>query len=395
MDDRSRRNPFAGTGRGELQAHGQLSRRRFLGLTGLTLGGVAGAGLLAACAPEEEETTSATASGTEAADLGDRLVLVSWPNYHNEENLAAFEAETGVKVDLKVFGSNEEMLAKLQVGSTGWDVFVPTNYAVPTYVDLGLIEPLDLSRITTYDASQYEARFLEASKVPGDDNTYGIPKNWGTTGYAIWTDEITSAPTTWKEFWDETMGAWSGKVAIHDYMLTTIGNALKYYGYSFNSIDPDELAHAEELLIAAKPHLFGITSDYQPPMRAKDCWATMCWTGDGAQMNRDLPAIEYVLGSEGGEIWEDNWAIVAESARKDAAYAFLEFMIDPPVAAKETEFHGYPQVDERATALVPEEILNNPILYPPEELLAPLEFGAAETLTNPDRSELWARVKAA
>jgi len=130
-------------------------------------------------------------------------------------------------------------------------------------------------------------------------------------------------------------------------------------------------------------------------MRAKDAWAAMAWTGDAAQMNRDKPLIQYVLGREGGEIWEDNWAIVAESTRKDAAYAFLNFMIDPAVAAKETEFHGYPQVDKRATALVPEEIRNNPILYPPEELLAPLEFGAAEVLTNPDRSELWARVKAA
>jgi spermidine/putrescine transport system substrate-binding protein len=384
-----KKNPFEGLGKGELQAHGQLSRRRFLQAAGMSMGAAA----LAACAPTQETTTPA--GGGTSDDLGDRLVLVTWPNYHNLDNFKAFEQATGVKVDVKVFGSNEEMLAKLQVGSTGWDVFVPTNYAVPTYVQEGLIEPLDLSRLPNFDASQFEQRFMDASKVPGDDSTYGIPKNWGTTGYAIWTDEITTNPTSWKEFWDGTMGDWSGKVAIHDYMLTTIGNALKYYGYSFNSVDPAELAKAEELLIAAKPHLFGITSDYQPPMRAKDAWATMAWTGDGAQMNRDEPEIEYVLGTEGGELWEDNWSIVAESSRKDAAYAFMDFMIDPPIAAKETEFHGYPQVDKRATELVPEEILNNPILYPPDELLAALEFGAAETLTNPDRSELWARVKAA
>jgi len=381
-------NPFEGLGSGELFAHGQLTRRRFLQVAGLAVGGAA----LAACAPEREREPSPGGGG---GDLGDRLVLVTWPNYHDPANFEAFEKATGVKVDVKVFGSNEEMLAKLQVGSTGWDVFVPTNYAVSTYVDLGLIEPLDLSRIPNFDATKYEQRFLDASRVPGDDNTYGIPKNWGTTGYTIWTDVITSDPTTWKEFWDNTMGDWSGKVTIHDYMLTTIGNALKYYGYSFNSVDPNELAKAEELLLAAKEHLFAITSDYQPPMRAKDAWAAMAWTGDAAQMNRDEPAIRYVLGAEGGELWEDNWAIVAESTRKDAAYAFLDFMIDPAVAAKETEFHGYPQVDERATALVPEEILNNPILYPPAEQLEPLEFGAAETLTNPDRSELWARVKAA
>lgn len=390
-----KKHPLEGTGAGELEAHGQLNRRRFLQMAGYSVGGaMVGSSLLAACAPKKE-TTSTAGGATGSGDLGDRLVLVSWPNYHDPANLQAFTDKTGVKVDLKVFGSNEEMLAKLQVGSTGWDVFVPTNYAVPTYVQQQLTEPLDLSRVPNFDAGQYETRFLDASKVPGDDNTYAIPKDWGTTGYAIWNDVITSNPTSWKEFWDDTMGDWSGKVTIHDYMLTTIGNALKYYGHSFNSVDPGELAHAEELLIAAKPHLFGITSDYQPPMRAKDAWAAMAWTGDADQMHRDEPAIEYVLGSEGGEIWEDNWAMVAESERKDAAYAFLDFMIDPAIAAKETLFHGYPQVDKRASALLPEDILTNPILYPAAELIAPLEFGAAETLTNPDRSELWARVKAA
>lgn len=383
------KNPLEGLGAGELLAHGQLTRRRFLQYGSLTLGAAA----LAACAPSKERESAPSPAG--AKDLGDRLVLVTWPNYHNLENFEAFEKATGVKVDVKVFGSNEEMLAKLQVGSTGWDVYVPTNYTIPTYADLGLIEPLDLSRISSYEPTQYEQRFLDASKVPGDDTTYAIPKNWGTTGYTYWSDEIPDEPATWKEFWDGTIGPWSGKVTIHDYQLTSIGNALKYYGFSFNSIAGNELAKAEELLIEAKPHLFAITSDYQPPMRAKDAWVAMTWTGDAVQMQRDEPAVKYVLGREGGEIWEDNWAIVAESTRKDAAYAFLDFMIDPPIAAKETEFHGYPQVDQRATALLPEEITQNPILYPAAELLAPLEFGAAETLTNPDRSELWARVKAA
>ncbi|MBI2237534.1 MAG: spermidine/putrescine ABC transporter substrate-binding protein [Actinobacteria bacterium] len=382
------KNPFGGLGAGELWRHGKLTRRRFLQYGGITLGAAA----LAACAPEKERETT---TETGAKDLGDRLVLVTWPNYHELANFEAFEKATGVKVDVKVFGSNEEMLAKLQVGSTGWDVFVPTNYTITTYADLGLIEPMDLSRIPNYDSTKYEQRFLDASKVPGDDATYAIPKNWGTTGYAYWSDEVPEEPTTWKEFWDNTMGPWSGKVTIHDYMLTTIGNALKYYGYSFNSIDPDELAKAEEVLLEAKPHLFGITSDYQPPMRAKDAWVSMAWTGDALQMNRDEPDIKYVLGREGGELWEDNWAIVPESARKDAAYAFLDFMIDPQIAAKETLFHGYPQVDQRATDLLPDEILTNPIVYPAPELLEPLEFGAAATLTSPARSELWARVKAA
>jgi spermidine/putrescine transport system substrate-binding protein len=367
---------------------GHISRREFLKVTGLGLAAVT----LASCAPSAVSSTTAPATG---GDLGDRLELTTWPNYHDQANLDEFERQTGVAVNMTVFGSNEEMLAKLQAGGTGWDVFVPTNYTISTYVELGLIEALDLSRIPNFDEASFEARFLDAARVPGDSNLYGIPKDWGTTGYLVRTEMVTEPMTTWKDFWDMTMGTYSGKTTIHDYQLTSIGNALKYFGYSFNSVVPEELADAEALLLEAKPHLFAITSDYQPPVRNGDAYIAMAWTGDALQLKRDFPDVEYVLGAEGGELWEDNWSIVKGSERLAAAYAFINFMVDPAVAAKETVAHGYPQVDTRATALLPAEMVDDPIMYPAQELLTPLEFGAAVTLTDPGRAELWARVKSA
>jgi spermidine/putrescine transport system substrate-binding protein len=121
----------------------------------------------------------------------------------------------------------------------------------------------------------------------------------------------------------------------------------------------------------------------------------MAWTGDALQVKRDYPDTEYVLGAEGGEIWEDNWAIVKGAPHKDAAYAFLNYMIRPDIAALETNGHGYPQVDARATALLSDAMKTDKIMYPAQELLTPLEFGAAITLTDPARAELWARVKSA
>ena len=378
---------------------GNMSRREFLRVTGVGLA----ATVLAACAPAPtpapaaDQPTAAPSSGESAssANLGDQVGLTTWPNYHNEENFKAFTAQTGVNINVNVFGSNEEMLAKLQAGGTGWDVFVPTNYTIPTYAKLGLIEPLDLSKIPNFDPKSYEARFLEASKVPGDPNIYAIPKNWGTTGYLVRTATVDDKMATWKDFWDLTMSKYTGKVTIHDYQLTSIGNALKYFGYSFNSVDPKELAEAEKLLLEVKPALFAITSDYQPPVRNGDAIMAMAWTGDALQLKRDYPDTEYVLGHEGGEIWEDNWSMAKDAPHKEAAYAFLNFMIGPDVAAKETLGHGYPQVDQRATALLSEEMKTDKIMYPAQELLTPLEFGAAITLTDPGRAELWARVKSA
>jgi spermidine/putrescine transport system substrate-binding protein len=182
---------------------------------------------------------------------------------------------------------------------------------------------------------------------------------------------------------------------VHDYQLTTIGNALKYFGYSFNSVDPKELADAEKLLLEAKPHLFAITSDYQPAMRSNDAWMSIAWTGDGLQLHRDIPEIDYVLGKEGGELWSDFYAIPKEAPHVDAAYAFIDYLIDPKINAREVAAHGYPVPDNRTTALLPKEMTEDPIMYPAQELLDALEFGAAVTLTDPLRAEVMARFKAA
>jgi spermidine/putrescine transport system substrate-binding protein len=363
---------------------GSVSRRHFLGVTGL---GTATA-MLAAAMPALRPRR---ALGQQ--NLGDRLVFSTWPNYHDPANLERFTAETGVAIQVNVFGSNEEMLAKLQAGGTGWDVFVPTNYTISTYAGLGLIEPLDLARIPNYDAAANDARFTREGTVDGV--VYAVPKDWGTTGYAVNTAKVGQPMTSWKDFFDLTMADYSGRTTVHDYQLTTIGNALKYFGYSFNSVDPAELAKAEDLLIRVKPHLFAITSDYQPAMRNGDAWIAMCWTGDASQMHRDMPEIAYVIGREGGEIWSDFYAIPKDPPHRDAAYAFIDFLQDPAVNAREVLAHGYPSTDARVAALLPKEILEDPILYPAQELLAPLEFGAAATLTDPLRAEILARFKAA
>jgi len=364
--------------------NGSISRRQFLGVTGL---GVATA-VLAQAMPELVGIKTAF-----AGNIGDKVSLATWPNYHDPKNFEKFKELTGAEVEVSVFGANEEFLAKLQAGGTGWDLFVPTNYTISTHASLGLIEPLDLAKVPNYDISAQDARQISEGTVNG--TVFAAAKDWGTTGFAVNTAKIKENPTTWKEFWDLTRGAYSGRVTVHDYQLTTIGNALKYFGYSFNSIDPKELADAEKLLIDAKPHLFAITSDYQPAFRNGDAWLGIAWTGDGVQLHRDIPDIQYVLGREGGEIWTDFYAIPKSAPNHEGGYALLNFLLDPAVNAAEAKFHGYATTDERVRQLLPKEVLNDPIIYPAAELLKPLEFGAAATFTNPERAEILARFKSA
>ncbi len=363
---------------------GSISRREFLGVTGLGMATAVLGTAMPSLAPRKVMADGA---------LGDRLVFSTWPNYWNQANLDEFTSSTGVNIQINAFGSNEEMLAKLQAGGTGWDVFVPTNYTISNYVELDLIQELELSRIPNYDASANNPKFAGPARVNG--KVYCVPKNWGTTGFILNSSKITSGPKSWKDFFDITKGEASGRVIVHDYQLTTIGAALCALGYSFNSIDEKELAEAEAVLIDAKPHLFAITSDYQPGMRTGDAWMSICWNGDATQLKNDIPEMEYVIASDGGEIWTDFYAIPKEAPHLDAAYAFLNYMQDPAVQAKDAESHGYAPTDSRAIALQPESLASDPILHPAVELMNGLEFGAAQTLTDPNRAELIARFKSA
>ncbi|MGR3342107.1 MAG: ABC transporter substrate-binding protein [Paracoccaceae bacterium] len=363
---------------------GSVSRRQFLGTTGLGTAMAVMSAAVPGLAPGR-----AHAYG----EVGNKLIFSTWPNYHNPVNIEEFTATTGVNVQINAFGSNEEMLAKLQAGATGWDVFVPTNYTISNYVALDLIQELDLSQLPNHDPSAQNPLFADPATVNG--KVYAVLKNWGTTGFITNTNQIKSGPKSWKDFFEVTMNEGSGHTIVHDYQLTTIGAALVALGHSFNSIDAGELAAAEALLIEAKPHLFAITSDYQPGMRSGDAWMSICWNGDGLQLNTDFPEMEYIIASDGGEIWSDFYCIPKDAPHLEAAYAFVNFMLDPYIQVREFASHGYATGDSRVEAMLPADTANNAILFPAADLMSGLEFGAAQTLTDPIRAEVLARFKSA
>ena len=361
---------------------GSVTRRHFLGVTGLGL-----ATAVLARFPGAGSTTA------HAEDLGTEMAIATWPNYHDPQTFVNFKKATGVNVEVNVFGSNEEMLAKLQAGATGWSLFVPTNYTISTYAKLKLIDPLDLSKLPNFSPSTENPRFTGEGKVDGV--TYAVPKNWGTTGFAVNTSKLKTPMSTWKDFFEVAQKEADGRAMVHDYQLTTIGSALVSLGLDFNSIKPEDLAQAEKLLLKVKPHLFAINSDYQPSMRSTDGWMTMCWTNDGAQLNRDMPEIHYIIGKDGGEIWTDFYAIPSSAPNRPAGYALLNYLMDPQNAVKEHIANGAPTCDSRVLGLLPKDVTSNKVVYPDETALTPLEFGAAQTLTDPGRAELMARFKAA
>lgn len=360
----------------------RMDRRRFLAASGATMGALAmGA------------TRVARAQSPATADLGDTLNLATWPNYHSQETLDAFTAQTGVAINMTVYGSTEEMEAKIRAGNSGIDVVVPSQYAIQAWTTDGLLEPLDYSQLPNVDLSTWDPLFVDQAFDPG--NVYTIPKNWGTTGIAFWSDEVDPAPVSWADFFRMAgEDAYNGRFQIVDHQISSMGSAAVGMGYSLNTVDETELNAVADMLIALKPKLFAISSDVQPPLRNRDTLATIAWTGDGVTVVRDNPdAAKYIVASDGGELWVDSWSIAADAPHKPAAYAYLDFILQPANSAIDTEFILFPHANPAVKALLSPDVADNPVIYPAAELLQKLTFATSEAYNSALRQETWARIK--
>ncbi len=363
----------------------RLSRRQFLAASGAAVGAAA----LAGCAPP---AASSGASGSAGAPATGTMTLATWPNYHDPEVIKAFEEASGIKVNLTVYGSTEEMEAKIRAGNSGIDVVVPSNYAVEGWVADKLIQPIDYTKIPSFKREDWNALFMDQAFDKG--NTHTIPKNWGTTGIAYRSNRVTDDIKSWKQFFELAGTTYANKTVIVDHQISSIGSAAVGMGFSLNTIDPGEMGQIEAMLTALKPKLYAISSDVQPPLRAEDSWLTIAWTGDGVQVSRDNADARYIVAEDGGELWIDSFSIPTDAPNAAGAYAFLDYILQPENAALETAFCLFPHANDKATALLDPAIKDNQIIYPSQERLEKLEYAVNATYNSPLRADTWARIKA-
>ena len=386
-------------------APARVSRRGFL--TAASLGGAAT--LLAACSNGSTSSTpsaaaasapvasagtgasaSAAAGGDEAAlhtDVESDFNLYNWVDYDAPETTAGFQDEYGTTVILDIFNSNEEALAKFQAGGgAGYDMMAPTGYAVPAFASGGFLQKLDKSRLANY--ANIDPKFLAQPFDPNSE--YYIPKDWGTTGFMYRSSDVTETPQGWNDLF-ELAPKYSGKFGIIDDKPVAIGMALKSLGFPINSVDPAELDAAAEVLYALAPHIGNVSSDYRQVLRDKDMLLHTGWNGDAATLKAD-PAYEdtvYIVPTEGTEFWLDAWVIPADAPHPNAAYAWLDYIMRPEIAAQETTYTQYGCAFSAAYPLLPPEILNDPTIFPPDELIAKLE-PFTDNEANEQRNDIWA-----
>ena len=358
--------------------------------------GAAGA-LLAACGGSSDspsEDDSGSDAPKKAAELTGVLHYYNWADYVAPETYKAFTADTGVKIKKDFFVSNEELQAKLQGGARGFDLAAPTGYMVQILADAGLLEKLDWSQLPTVEKN-LDTRFR---KLPYDpDDTWSVPKDWGTTGFMYRTDMVKEKPTSWREFVDLTKGPYSGKVTVLDGIPECIGSMLVMLGYSFNSEDEGEIDEAKQELIDLKPHILVITStEYKQMLIAGKAVMALGWNGDGAAVAAKKPA-EYVVAEEGGEFWVDAYVIPKGAENPTAAHAWIDYVYDPEHNAAETEYtyYGSPVKRDLLEPVMDKKVFTNDDVFPPEDTLENLEPNGVSPEGTKLRDRAWTEFKAA
>ena len=327
------------------------------------------------------------------AQVSGTLHYYNWADYVNPKTYGEFTKKTGVKVKKDFYASNEVLQAKLKAGARGYDLATPTGYMVKILAAEKLLTPIEWSKLPTA-RKNISAKFRRLPFDPTDK--WSVPKDWGTTGFVYRKDLVKERPTSWKQFFDLMKNKYSGKVTLLDGSPEVLGSIARMLGYSYNTDSRSELNKVRDFLLDLKPHVHSIDSvGYKQKIVKGSAVMGMSWNGDGAFVASKKPA-EYVIPSEGGELWVDSYIIPKGSKNPDAAHAWIDFVYTPRISALETSYtyYGSPLKRELLRKPLARSIYNNPDVFPPDRLLKKLEANNISPAGTRLRERIWTEFKA-
>ncbi len=308
-----------------------ISRGSFLRAMGAA--GVAGSTLsVLACQPN----TSAQGGGGGGGQEEKALNLYNWADYVARQTVPSFEKKSGIKVTQDFYSSNEDLLAKLQAGGTGYDVIVPSDYMVAIMIKSGVVQKLDKSKIP--NEKNVGGNYTGLSFDP--NNEYSLPYQWGTTGILYNRKEIGQLDESWDPMWDEQF---EGKASMLNDTRETLGAALYKLGYSVNSTDGGELEEARAELTRQKPLLRGYfdSTEARPLVQNGDLLLGHVFSGDAFLALSENEDLDYVIPRPAATRWTDNMAIPNGAQHPRNAHAFINHVLDAEVGATLSNFTYY------------------------------------------------------
>ena len=327
-------------------------------------------------------------AGCRSRSAAGEVNVYCWSDYIAPDTVAAFERETSLRVNYETFESEDEMLAKLLAGGSGWDVVFPSNAFIGPMTRRGLLAPIDHGRLP--NLANLELRF---QKPPWDpEMRHSVPYMWGASGFVYNHKAIGRELTSWNDLWEPAL---AGKITMLDDPAEVIGVCLKKLGYSLNSIEPRELEAARAEAVRQKAFVRAyINAEVKPQLIAGDVWAAQLWNGDAYQAISENADLKYCLPSEGFALYADNAAILAQSRHADAAYRWIDYLLRADVAAGIARSTMFPTPNAGAVQQLDPQMRNNPDLYPSPERLARAEWFAEIPPDGQERRDrIWTEIK--
>jgi len=348
----------------------------------VTVTAVACALALAACG-KKEEAKQAESAGPPAEEKV--LHVFNWSDYIADDTVKNFEAKTGIKVTYDVFDSNDVLETRLLAGSSGFDVVVPSASFLERQIKAGVFQKLDKGQLP--NLANMDPDIMQRVALHDPNNDHSIPYLWGTTGIGYNEAKIKKIlgenviPDSWNYIFDPKLIAKFKDcgVSVLDAPDELLKVTLAWLGKDPNSQKEEDLKAAEEKLMAIRPFIRKIhSSQYIDDLATGELCVAVGWSGDilqsrdrAAEAGKDV-VIKYAIPKEGTIVWFDMLAIPADAKHPQNALAFINYLMDPQVAANNSNKVNYANGNLKSLPMVNDEVKNDPGIYPTPEVKAKL-----------------------
>ncbi len=277
------------------------------------------------------------------------IKLLNWADYLSADLLKGFEAATGIRVDEVWVDRNDDFIARVAAGER-YDVIMPTDWAAEALLHAGLLQPLDMELLPHWEEVTQPYFQAPPYDAGAGGRKYTSVCYFGTEGFAVRLDRIAMPRKSWQMLYDPDF---AGQISMLDGSREVLGPALFLLGADPNTTDPALLDRAAAMAVAQKP----LVTMYDTKALARHILDGIpiveCWDGDvAAAITQGAPGIRFVLPSEGYRVWADAPCIPASAYEPAAAHRFLDYLLEPQVAAANADIMGYQPVVPAADPLV-------------------------------------------
>lgn len=318
--------------------------------------------------------------------------VYSLGDYIDPDLISLFESETGIKVILDTFDTNEEMYPVISKNSVNYDVICTSDYMIQRLISEGLIQEIDFTNVTNIE--NIEDKFLDIAAQYDPGNKYAVPHTFGTLGILYNTEEVSEGEiTSWNDLWKDE---YEGTIVMPDSMRDNFAIALKALGYSINSVDENELQAATDYMKEQKPLVYTYANDSARDLAiGGSANVVVVWNGEVLYSQEENEDLEFIVPEEGTEEFIDMWAIPTAAKNKGNAEAWINFMLDGEVAITNYEYLTYSIPNKAVIDIVSEDEKIMNYLFPSDELLSKYEMLSSLGAEGDDLySKYWKEFKA-